>query len=650
VSLQPDMMAAAKFLRLICGQDDRICFQTIANAEASSQVNDTHKTGSLRELFPWLCEQNQEGKGIYAVINATNGKGRKTEDIVAVNAVFVDLDGAPLGPIMAAKLKPHAIVETSEKRFHAFWRVDSSVGLSDFTPIQRELAKKFLGDPQVVDLPRVMRLPGFFHVKGVPFQSRIMASSKHHAYTKREIIEGLELVLPGPVTMPDDESSYPIPRGQRNRTMVTISARLRNAGFGGKALFEAMQAVNTARCDPPLTDVELLKIAKWAGGKEAGIVRPVKAMPTDKYPAKKTGQCFSWQELRSTYFKPVQWIIKDLLPEGLCVLAGRPKAGKSWLVQHLCLSVASGRDAMGHFSTNKGQILSISLEDSPRRFKGRMEILSDGQTIPAGAFFMNEFPSLPDFVQALEEKLQSMNEPRLVVVDTLAKIRSRSKNNDAYERDYQDIGSIQKVAGKYQVAIILVHHQRKADVEDDFDSVSGTAAITGAADTLWVLKRPDRSKMQGTLVISGRDISDRQYALQWEESKGTWLYTGTASDAQTSQVQQQILDAMVTIGTPATHAEIAAVIGKSRTAIWKVFPKLLDSGLVERSAGSRSRFILAAAPIPCEDPYPASFDAPYDEEPPQDVEMDFDTSTSPHRNEVRDFTTPIFPENEEGGI
>lgn len=652
MSLQPDLITATKFLRLIAGQETNHCFQVIANCAPAKKEFDTYRFGGLREQLQWLTEQNEGGYGVYVVINETNGKSRKTEDVIAIRAVFVDLDGAPLGPVMAAKPHPSIITETSPGRFHAFWRV-KDIAVSEYSDIQRALAKKFNGDPQVIDPPRVMRLPGFYHLKGAtPFMSRIVESNKTSIFSKNAVIEGLGLVV-GPThnQLPEDESAYPIPKGQRNRTMVTISARLRNAGFGGQALYEAMQAVNKSRCDPPLTDAEIIKIAKWAGGKEAGIVRPVKAMPTDNYPAKKTGRCYSWRELRSTEFEPVKWIIKDLLPEGLCVLAGRPKAGKSWLVQHLCLAVAGGTDAMGHFVTNKGQVLSISLEDTPRRFKGRMEVLSGGQSIPDGAYFMNEFPTLPDFIQALEERLRGMENPRLVIVDTLAKIRSRTKNNDAYERDYQDIGSIQKVAGKYQVAIILVHHQRKADVEDDFDSISGTAAITGAADTMWVLKRPDRSKMEGTLVISGRDISDRQYALQWQEDKGTWMYAGTANEALTNQTQQQILDAMVTIGTPATHAEIAKVINKSRAAVWKAFPGLLDSGLVTRSAGSRTRFTLAAPSIPCEDPYPASWDDVEDEDDPKFSSVNCDVKTMGNSDApTSNFTEPIFPEMRQGGI
>jgi hypothetical protein len=560
--------------------------------------------------------------GIYFVVNETDGRGRTEENIVSVKALFVDLDGAPLGPILNAKPRPHIITETSEGRYHAFWRVND-VPLNEFSRLQHELAQKFNSDLHVVDLPRVMRLPGFYHMKGVPFQSRIVEIYKHPTCTKMQIAGDLGLKI-GPRKTPelaDDKSTYPIPQGQRNRTLVTISGRLRNAGLSEKRLFEALWAENIARCTPPCSEDEVRKIAMWAGRKDSGTLLPARTKVTDRdvsVAKKPTGRIYSWRELRATDFPPVKWIITDLLPQGLCICAGRPKAGKSWLVQSLCLAVAGGTPAMGHFESNQGSVLSLSLEDTPARFKGRMEVLTQGEALPDKAFFTGDWPTLPDCIRDLERWLQEQQDPRLIVIDTLAKVRQNNKafGEGVYERDYREMGQFQKLAGKYQVAIVLVHHERKAESIDEFDSVSGSAGITGAADSIWLLKRPDRNKMEGTLIISGRDISDRQYALRWEESRGLWLYEGKATEASANKLEQQVLTTIDQIGTPASANEVITITGRPKASIYRAISSLLDSGLIERSVGSRNRFILTKQPIICRDPYPASFDLPPGEDCP----------------------------------
>jgi RepB DNA-primase from phage plasmid len=130
--------------------------------------------GSFADLEFELERLNESGAGIFVTINETNGKGRKTENIERVRALFVDLDGAPLEPVLGTR--PHIVVESSPRRFHAYWLV-ADMPLGDFSACQEALIERFGGDPVVKDLPRVMRLPGFKHRKGKPFRSRIICRS-----------------------------------------------------------------------------------------------------------------------------------------------------------------------------------------------------------------------------------------------------------------------------------------------------------------------------------------------------------------------------------------------------------------------------------------------------------------------------------------
>src|SRR5690606_17011472 len=131
--------------------------------------------GTLAQHAKALEALNNRGAAVYVMINRGDGKGRKAQNVVEVRAIFVDLDGAPLDQVLIAKAKPHVIVQSSPGRWHAYWRV-SHCSLEQFTPLQKALAERFDGDPSVADLPHVMRLPGFWHLKETPFQTEIFES------------------------------------------------------------------------------------------------------------------------------------------------------------------------------------------------------------------------------------------------------------------------------------------------------------------------------------------------------------------------------------------------------------------------------------------------------------------------------------------
>ncbi|MDR3453018.1 MAG: DNA-primase RepB domain-containing protein [Rhodoferax sp.] len=134
--------------------------------------------GTLDQHHAALTRFQQQGAGIFVMVNQGDGivhPGNKTcrtsKNVVAVRSVFVDLDGSPLDPVLAA-LHPDIVVESSPGRWHGYWLTDDCP-LSDFTKRQLQIARKFDGDAAVADLPRVMRVPGFFHQKAGPFMTHI---------------------------------------------------------------------------------------------------------------------------------------------------------------------------------------------------------------------------------------------------------------------------------------------------------------------------------------------------------------------------------------------------------------------------------------------------------------------------------------------
>lgn len=163
---------AEALLSLIDPDVSRFTFQTFDDGEGKDPKLARILHGSLDEHAQELKRLNRSGAGVFVTINETDLKGRKAENIVRVRALFVDLDGAPLEPVLAHSPAPHMVVTSSPGRWHAYWLVEG-MDLVDFEGAQAALIRKFKADPSVKDLPRVMRLPGFFHLKGEPFRVTI---------------------------------------------------------------------------------------------------------------------------------------------------------------------------------------------------------------------------------------------------------------------------------------------------------------------------------------------------------------------------------------------------------------------------------------------------------------------------------------------
>jgi hypothetical protein len=596
-----DLAVAEKYIATITRGGDA-CFQTFNDMKDSkgNTVIPQWKYGKFSQLSKWLIDENMKGAGIYIVVNEGDGKGRSKENITKVRAVFVDLDGAPIENLRRANPIPNIVIESSPGRFHGYWLVDDCP-LDRFTEIQSALAKKFNGDPSVKDLPRVMRIPGFLHKKGEAYASQMKYCNPSAIHETERLIESLGLGAykekePTPAEQPTNGESLCIPKGQRHGAMSKTVGRLRNSGLSGTALLNAAMAWNSQHCSPPLAFGEVEKLVKWGNSQGSYSNNWFGPAPDPKryFDISRT-----FEQLAEVAMDPVRWVIEGVLPEGLCILAGKPKVGKSWLTQSWCLSVANGTPAMGCFKTAQGKVLSVSLEDSARRFKSRMMMLLDGEKAPGNAFFVNEWPSMPHAATMLRKWLDENGDTSLIILDTLGKIQGkRQSKGNAYYSEYEDIGSLQTICHEYRVAMVVVHHLRKGEADDDIEAVSGTIGLTGAADTIALLRRPDREKTAGKLIIHGRDISDKYYDIEFQKENGLWLYKGDASD-DLSEGSMDVIDLMQD-GVPRSKGEIVkklygeAADWKTRRKLENIVLSLKERGILCTSALGRGKYVLVS--------------------------------------------------------
>ena len=184
-----DLDEAHRFLDLLEPGGD-FTFQTLDDRKAVEKpdpklIKVLH--GQFEEHAETLQKLNDRGAGVFVMVNqgdsvihAGSKTCRSSKNVKRVRAVFVDLDGAPLEPVLAASPPPSIVVNSSPGRWHAYWRV-SDCGLEAFTNIQKALIAKFDGDKSVHDLCRVMRIPGFVHRKETPFLTQIVAPARSQA-------------------------------------------------------------------------------------------------------------------------------------------------------------------------------------------------------------------------------------------------------------------------------------------------------------------------------------------------------------------------------------------------------------------------------------------------------------------------------------
>jgi hypothetical protein len=171
--LTPDLVVTNLFLDTL-HSEGVFTFMAIPEGEQKGKGHPTVLNGTLNDHAAHLTQLNNMGQGIFVMANEGDLKGRSASNVVRVRTLFVDLDGAPVEPLLATEAPPHILVESSPSKWHGYWRVDDCP-LHKFKERQHALADRFNGDRSVCDLPRVMRLPGFWHHKtAVPFQTRLV--------------------------------------------------------------------------------------------------------------------------------------------------------------------------------------------------------------------------------------------------------------------------------------------------------------------------------------------------------------------------------------------------------------------------------------------------------------------------------------------
>jgi DNA-binding Lrp family transcriptional regulator len=300
--------------------------------------------------------------------------------------------------------------------------------------------------------------------------------------------------------------------------------------------------------------------------------------------ARKTVVMSCAEDLRTMTFDPLKYVVPGILVEGLTVLAGKPKTGKSWLLLHAAIAVARGGFTLGELHCIEGDVLYCALEDNARRMQSRMtKLLGISQPWPKRLTLCYDLPRLGEGgAEAIRDWISSVPNPRMVAIDTLAMIRALKKVDESnYQSDYLALIDLRALANEFGIALPVSHHLRKAEADDPFDTISGTLGLTGAVDSMLVLKRSVGNNY--VLHGKGRDLIEIEKALTFDRDACLWRIAGDAAPVRQSAERAAILDAIAEAGQPIGPNDIATATGTKAGNVRFLLFKLVKEGVIEKA-------------------------------------------------------------------
>lgn len=303
-------------------------------------------------------------------------------------------------------------------------------------------------------------------------------------------------------------------------------------------------------------------------------------------------------EILKKEFPPPVFLFEGLLHNGVTLLCGRPKVGKSWLALQLAIDAACGRPAMTKFQNfGHAGVLYAALEEPESRTNARLKkfIGPELEVYADNIRFLYQLEPLSRGGIAQLDQALTLVPTRLLIVDTFmaAQRTERKANADIFAQDYNAVKELQNLAYKHEIALVMVHHTRKQSSDNPLDEVAGTTGITAGADSIWVL----RKTAQGIILsIQGRDMADREIELGFSEDPEFfgWSVRAQGAEVGLSDARREILDVLK--GPPLSPKEIAQCFpNRSEKTVRNLLDRMVKAGSIVR-AGAK----YAAEPVPFE--------------------------------------------------
>jgi len=302
-------------------------------------------------------------------------------------------------------------------------------------------------------------------------------------------------------------------------------------------------------------------------------------------------------KLKETEFPEIRWAVDGIIPEGLCVLAGEPKIGKSLIAVNICSAIASGVEAFGQRKCVVGTCCYISLEDKERRVKARIKQQCDLWP-DRFKLLTNGVPVIgPDFYRLLDEMVMMWPDLRAIVIDVLQKVIPQKNNNVAdYDHYYKVLDPLHDWAMQNHVAVILITHKNKSkddDASNPFSGIIGSVAIQGTADALVLLtknhakaKDPGNHDLaDGFLTITGREVTTEKISLEFNSEALTWVIRGEFKPVDATGNVNWMLIASVLSKSPLSPAGVRDMTGLNNSTVKSCLNRMCKAGILLNNEG-----------------------------------------------------------------
>lgn len=302
-------------------------------------------------------------------------------------------------------------------------------------------------------------------------------------------------------------------------------------------------------------------------------------------------------ELHLMKQKPLKYLVKDTIPVGLIIVAGRPKIGKSLFVTDLAIGTGYKRKILGKSTQMQGSVLYLALEDSSRRITERLEKLGPDidwcEDKKLTIWCMSSGEKFPELDKGGIEKLKSWisitSDPVLIIIDVLEKVRPSPKGRQSeYKAAYNDFSEVNKLANEHGICVVAVTHTRKSNgkSEDPFQTILGTTGLEAVADAALVFVQAGSGiELHGR----GRDLPAFSRSVALKNCR--WRSYGKPEVAGLSRTQKTVLKAIrKSLPESVSPNQIIKKTGVDESSVQKALGVLCRKGLVRKPTRGQYRF------------------------------------------------------------
>jgi archaellum biogenesis ATPase FlaH len=535
----PDPAVALAFIEAFTGSpDSSLTFQLFPEAPgATAHAAILH--GSLAEYYEALADANRRGAGVFFAINEMDGRGRRAENVIALRALVAD-DDAGTVDAYATKPEPGIVVYSSRGKLHTYWPLKPGEPLDSFTSAQKAVAARLRTDPSVSDLARVMRLPGFLHLKGEP---QLVTFDKLHEarFTIPEVLDAMGAIRSVPAPGVDtvaaaDAATDPDAVKRAEAYIATIwsiagdkgntaafkaaSWLLHDAALPRDLAWGQLSAWNQTNAKPPWSEAELRRIfdnaEKYGTHAHGAAYNAAEPLPA---PVPKRGIArYGFITLKDVQEEEQAFLWDGFVPEGaFCLFEGNPDAGKTFMALDLAARLSTGRvlpDGEIIDAVPRHRVLFLTAEDSIAktivpRLKGcgadLDNIISQEQT--------GDALLLPGCLGDLRQAIREYR-VKVIVFDALNNYLDASKVNVNREQQVrQALKPVRDLAVAENVTIIGLRHLNKKTEASALHRGAGSIALAAVArSVLLVARHPDDESLRIVVPQKGNLVADARKA------------------------------------------------------------------------------------------------------------------------------------------